>query len=161
MITVNGTQARVFHNHELLYNTYYCKQVHQVSDDLYIIEEENKTLTFVYCSSLIMRLDNLLLFRIIPDCGVLVYETFLEHQLGVFYTKDMERLAWFIQEENCLVYAPQGNYNLLFNGYIVMGFSENNNLVLVDRNGRCGYWSVKKSKFIQEQISVAYEISDY
>ena len=149
MITLNGTQARVFCKHELLYSTLDCRNIHRITEDFYVIEEE-KALTAVYCSTLIMRLDNLLLYKILSDVGLLVYENIMNQCLGTFYTKTMNRLAWFLQEEEHLIFMPQGKANILLRGYIVLGFSEDGELILEDQKGRSGCWSAKKMSFVPE-----------
>ena len=160
MITKNGKNAKILNGHELLYNTSECKDLHKITDDLYIIEEE-KALVLVYCSTLITRLDNLIFYKIIPKYGVFIYENIMRRVLGVFYTGHMERLSWFIQEEDYLIFMPQGRWNILNKNYIVHGFNKNGHLVLENKKGIMGCWNPELRKFIKGTTEIEQSISDF
>ena len=160
MITKNGKNAKILNGHELLYNTSECKDLHKITDDLYIIEEE-KALVLVYCSTLITRLDNLIFYKIIPKYGVFIYEDILQKTLGVFYTGQMERLSWFIQEEDYLIFMPQGRWNILNKSYIVHGFDKNGHLILEDKKKSMGCWNPKLQKFIKGSTEIEQSVSGF
>jgi len=155
MVIVKGPQARVFYHSELLYHTNGCKQVHKISDDLFVLEETGNTLTFVYCTTLIVKIDKLVLYRIMPNYGVLVYEDVFNQCLGTLYTKNMQKVSWFIQEEHALVFLPQGYFNILRKAYRVIGFERDGSLVLENQRGQFGVWNYDKQKFIKDSDALA------
>ena len=159
MITLNGSQAFVLHNSEVLYNTYYCEDVYKVTDDLFVIKERNNTLVLVYCSFLLVKLDSVMLYKIYPGYGVMVYEEIIGRPLGLFYNHEMVRLAWFIQEMDALYFFPQGNFNLLLTKYKVIGFTGDKKLIIESATGSVGVWNTKSNRFVEKDAEIAFDIN--